>query len=151
MVEELGALLGAATFVVFGAVLLEPALGDITWAVVAYAVLSLTVVRMVPVAIAVAGTGARRQTVAFLGWFGPRGLASIVFAVLLVEAQGELPHESVVLTTVFLTIGLSVLAHGVSAAPLGRRYAQWFGAHPQPETLGVETGDVTVGPWRTPA
>ncbi len=151
MVEELGALLGAATFVVFGAVLLEPALGDITWAVVAYAVLSLTVVRMVPVAIAMAGTGARRQTVAFLGWFGPRGLASIVFAVLLVEAQGELPHESVVLTTVFLTIGLSVLAHGVTAAPLGRRYAQWFGAHPQPETLGVETGDVTVGPWRTPA
>jgi NhaP-type Na+/H+ or K+/H+ antiporter len=151
MVEELGALLGAATFIIFGATLLEPALGDLTWAVAAYAVLSLTVVRMLPVAIAMIGTGARWPTVAFLGWFGPRGLASIVFAVLLIDAEGELPNEGVVLTTVFLTIGLSVLLHGLTAAPLGRRYAAWFASHPRPETLGVETGDVSVGRWRTPA
>jgi sodium/hydrogen antiporter len=151
MVEELGALLGAATFVIFGATLLEPALGDLTWAVVAYAVLSLTVVRMLPVAIAMIGTGARWPTVAFLGWFGPRGLASIVFAVLLIDAEGELPNEGVVLTTVFLTIGLSVLLHGLTAAPLGRHYAGWFASHPRPETLGVETGDVSVGRWRTSA
>jgi NhaP-type Na+/H+ or K+/H+ antiporter len=150
LVEELGALLGGATFVVFGATLLEPALGDVTWEVVAYAVVSLTIVRMLPVAIAMLGAGARPRTVAFLGWFGPRGLASIVFAVLIVEANGELPHEGVVLTTIYLTVALSVLAHGLTAAPLARRYANWFTTHPRPETLGVETGDVSVGRSRTP-
>jgi len=88
LVEQLGALLAAATFIVFGAVLLEPALGRVTWAVAGYALLSLTVIRMLPVAIAMLGTHARPPTVVFLGWFGPRGLASIVFAVLLVEARG---------------------------------------------------------------
>jgi len=151
LMEQLGALLGAATFVVFGGALLEPALGDVTWAVAGYAVLSLTLVRMVPVAVAMIGTRARPPTVAFLGWFGPRGLASIVFAVLLIESEGELPHESVVLTTVFVTVGLSVLAHGLSAAPLANRYASWFAAHPKAETLHVESGEVAEGPWRTPA
>ena len=80
----------AVTFIVFGAVLLGPALGDVTWSIALYAVLSLTVVRMIPVAIAMIGTGARRPTVAFLGWFGPRGLASIVFAILVLE-EGGLP------------------------------------------------------------
>ena len=140
LMEQLGGLLGAATFVVFGGAFLGPALGRLTWAVAAYAVLSLTLVRMVPVAIAMIGTHARPRTVAFLGWFGPRGLASIVFAILVVEAPGTLPHESLMLTTIFVTIGLSVLAHGVSAAPLGRRYARWFAEHPRSETLRVERG-----------
>ena len=83
-------MLGAVTFVIFGAVLLGPALGDLTAPIVVYAILSLTVIRMAPVALALAGTGARRQTVAFLGWFGPRGLASIVFALML-EEDGGLP------------------------------------------------------------
>ena len=73
LLEELGALLGAATFIVFGAVLLEPTPQRLSWKSSLYAVLSLTVVRMVPVAIAMLGTGARRPTVAFLGWFGPAG------------------------------------------------------------------------------
>ncbi len=150
LLEELGGLLGAATFVVFGAALLEPALGDVTPAVAIYAVLSLTVVRMAPVALAMLGTRARPPTVAFLGWFGPRGLASIVFAVLIVEAGGELPHETVILTTIFLTVGLSVLAHGLSAAPLARRYAAWFAAHPEAGTLPVESGEVAEIRWRTP-
>jgi sodium/hydrogen antiporter len=150
LVEELGGLLGAATFVVFGATLLEPALSDITPAVLVYALLSLTVVRMLPVALAMLGTGARWPTVAFLGWFGPRGLASIVFAVLLVEETGELPHEGLVLATIFVTVGLSVLLHGLTAAPLARRYAAWFLTHPKPEALSVESGDVTVGRWRAP-
>jgi len=148
LVEELGGLLAAATFVVFGGALLGPALGNVTWAVGIYAVLSLTVVRMVPVAIAMLGTHARPPTVAFLGWFGPRGLASIVFAVLLVEAEGDLPHEGVVLTTVFVTIGLSVLAHGVTAAPLARRYASWFSTHPRAGELRVEAGEVHQPRWR---
>jgi len=148
LLEELGDLLGAATFVVFGGSLLGPALERLTWAVAAYALISLTVVRMVPVAVAMAGTRAQPPTLAFLGWFGPRGLASIVFAVLIVEAKGELPNESIILTTIFFTIGLSVLAHGVSAAPLARRYAQWFETHPQPETLRVEAATARHVRWR---
>jgi NhaP-type Na+/H+ or K+/H+ antiporter len=139
IMEQLGDLLGAATFVVFGATFLGSALGDATWAVAAYAVLSLTIVRMLPVALAMAGTHARRPTLAFLGWFGPRGLASIVFAVLVLEAEGDLPHEGTVLTTVFVTIGLSVLAHGVSAAPLSSRYAAWCAAHPVKNAVDVKS------------
>ena len=151
LIEQVGALLASATFIVFGAVLLEPSLDQITWSVAAYAVLSLTVVRMLPVGIAMLGSQARPRTVAFLGWFGPRGLASIVFAVLLVEARGELPHENVILTTVFVTIGLSVLLHGLTAAPLARRYARWFATHPRAGELPVESGAAPDIRWRLPA
>jgi NhaP-type Na+/H+ or K+/H+ antiporter len=74
LIEEVGEVFNAVTFIVFGAVLLGPVLGDVTWSVALYAFLSLTVVRMLPVAISMIGTGARRPTVAFLGWFGPAGL-----------------------------------------------------------------------------
>jgi NhaP-type Na+/H+ or K+/H+ antiporter len=146
LVEELGALLGAATFIVFGAAFLEPALSGITWAVVGYAFLSQTLVRMLPVAVAMVGTRARPPTVAFLGWFGPRGLASIVFAVLIVEASGTLPHEGVLLTTVYATVGLSVLLHGLTAAPLARRYASWYSARPTPGGRAESAHEVR---WRT--
>ena len=128
LMEQTGALLAAATFVVFGAILLGPALRDSTWQIVLYAVLSLTLVRMLPVAIAMLGTGARRPTVAFLGWFGPRGAASIVFGLMVLEEEGGVPNEELILTTVFVTVGLSVLAHGASAAPLAARYANWLDA-----------------------
>jgi NhaP-type Na+/H+ or K+/H+ antiporter len=127
-IEEAGAVLNATTFVVFGAILLEPALSDLTWQIVLYAALSLTVVRMLPVAIALRGTRARWPTVGFLGWFGPRGLASIVFALIVLE-EGGLPHDGVMLTTVYITIGLSVLAHGLAAAPLAERYSHWCASH----------------------
>jgi NhaP-type Na+/H+ or K+/H+ antiporter len=125
LMEQTGAVLAALTFIVFGAVLLGPALGDMTWKIAVYGVLSLTVVRMLPVAISMLGTGARPRTVAFLGWFGPRGAASIVFALLVLEEHG-LAHEQVILTTAFVTVGLSVVAHGASAAPLSARYAIWL-------------------------
>jgi NhaP-type Na+/H+ or K+/H+ antiporter len=146
LIEELGALLGAATFIVFGGAFLEPALGGITWAVAGYAILSLTLVRMLPVAIAMLGTSARPQTLAFLGWFGPRGLASIVFAVLIVENIGTLPHESLLLTTIYATIGLSVLLHGLSAAPLARRYGTWYAGR---SPSGVERESAHGIRWRT--
>jgi sodium/hydrogen antiporter len=145
--EELGEVLSAVTFIVFGAVLLGPALGDLTWSIALYAVLSLTVVRLVPVAIAMIGTGARRPTLAFLGWFGPRGLASIVFAVLVLE-EGGLPHDDLILTTIFVTIGLSVLAHGLTAAPLAERYAAWFESHPRDAVPHLEGSDVQDVRWR---
>ncbi len=129
LMDEAGSLLAAVTFLIFGAVLLVPALEYATWQTALYAVLSLTLVRIVPVAIAMVGTGARRPTVAFLGWFGPRGLASIVFALLLVE-QGGLPRDDIILVATFVAVGISVFAHGVSAAPLAQRYADWLDAHP---------------------
>jgi NhaP-type Na+/H+ or K+/H+ antiporter len=98
---------------------------------IVYAVLSLTIVRMVPVAIAMLGSGARAPTVLFVGWFGPRGLASIVFAVVVVEGGG-LPHTSTLVTAIVVTVALSVVLHGVSAAPLARRYAAWHAAEGAP-------------------
>jgi sodium/hydrogen antiporter len=126
--EELGALLDGLTFLAFGAVLLGPALAHLSWSIGAYAVLSLTVVRMLPVAVALLGSGARVPTVAFLGWFGPRGLASIVFAVIVVE-QSHLPQLQTILLTTYATVGLSALVHGLSAVPLADRYARWYGSH----------------------
>lgn len=105
LIEETGDALGAVTFVVFGAVLLGPALGDARWAVLAYAAASLTVVRLVPAPISLLGTGMRRETVGFLGWFGPRGLASIVFALMLAE-DGGVTHADTIMTTAFVTFGL---------------------------------------------
>ena len=127
--EELGDLLNGLTFVAFGAVLLGPALGDLTWDVVLYAVLSLTVIRFVPVAVALSGSHARAPTVGFLGSFGPRGLASIVFAILVLQ-EADLPHTDTILLATYATVGLSVLLHGLSAAPLAQRYARWYEAHP---------------------
>jgi len=77
------------------------------------------------------GSGARPPTVAFLGWFGPRGLASIVFAVIVLE-ESALPQERLLVVAIYLTVGLSVLAHGLTAAPLAERYARWHDAHPRP-------------------
>ena len=142
LTDEIGELLNGVTLVVFGAVLLWPALENLSWQIVLYAVASLTIVRMAPVAVAMLGTGARRPTIAFLGWFGPRGLASIVFAVIVVQ-EADLPHTDTILLTTYATVGLSVLLHGLTAAPLARRYASWFSSHSpaaMPAMEGVPAG-----------
>ena len=95
-----------------------------------FGVLALTLVRMLPVALALVGLGARLPTVAFLAWFGPRGLASIVFAVLILQA-GPFPHLDLILTTISVTIVISVYAHGVTSIPLTDRYVAWAAAHPR--------------------
>ncbi len=135
--EELGDILSSVTLLLFGAILLGPTLGDLSWSLLLYAVLSLTLVRMLPVAIAMVGSGARLPTLGFLGWFGPRGLASIVFAVILVE-ESQLPHEHLILLAIYLTVGLSVFAHGLTAAPLASRYAGWFESHPHDKRPAME-------------
>lgn len=122
--EEVGGVLNGVTFIVFGAAVLGAEWSHIGAVDVAYAVLSLTIVRMIPVAIAMLGSGAKPPTVLFLGWFGPRGLASIVFGVVVIEA-GHLPHTSTIVIAMTVTVALSVVAHGVTAAPLARRYAAW--------------------------
>jgi sodium/hydrogen antiporter len=138
--DEVGDLLDGVTFLVFGAVLLGPALADVDWRVALYAVLSLTVVRMAPVAIAMAGTRASGRTVAFLGWFGPRGLASIVFAVIVVQ-EAQLPQTATILVTTYVTVGLSVFAHGITASPLASRYAAWYEARARPAMESVPAAE----------
>jgi sodium/hydrogen antiporter len=147
LLEELGAMLDGLTFLVFGAVLLEPAFDIASGAAVLYAVLSLTLVRMLPVALAMLGTGARRPTIAFLGWFGPRGLASIVFAAIVVE-EAHLPHTDVIVSTALVAVALSVLAHGTSAAPLVRRYVAWYEGHRRDAMPVMESVPAPPQRWR---
>ena len=146
--DQAGGLLDAVTFLFFGAILLGPSLGHLTWQVVLYAVLSLTVVRMVPVALAMWGSKAQRPTVAFLGWFGPRGLASIVFGVIVVE-DSNLPHTGTILVVTYVTVGLSVLAHGLSAAPLAARYARWYRSGPDDRLPPMESVHAPAQRWRS--
>ena len=143
LTEEVGDILNGVTFILFGAILLGPALSSLSWQLVVYAVLSLTLVRMVPVAVSMWGTHAGRPTLGFLGWFGPRGLASIVFAVIVVE-ESHLPHEHVIVLAVYLTVGLSVLVHGLSAGPLAARYAAWYESHPQERRPAMESAATDV-------
>ena len=150
LTEEVGSLLNGVTFVLFGAVLLGPALTELSWQLALYALLSLTLVRMIPVAIAMWGSQARRPTLGFLGWFGPRGLASIVFAVIVVE-ESQLPHEHLLVLAIYLTVGLSVLAHGLTAAPLAGRYARWYEQHPREKAPPMESAPAEVTRPRGPA
>jgi NhaP-type Na+/H+ or K+/H+ antiporter len=124
LAEDLGALLGTISFLGFGAILLGPVLGALTWSDLAYAVLSLTVIRMIPVALSLIGTRLARPTTLYIGWFGPRGLASIVFGLLL--AEEALPHGDAIVRTIYCTVLLSVILHGATAVWGARRYAGWF-------------------------
>jgi NhaP-type Na+/H+ or K+/H+ antiporter len=138
LVDQGGEVLNAVTLLMFGAVILGPLLDDLGWEALLYAVLSLTVVRMLPVGLAMLGTRAQPPTLAFLGWFGPRGLASIVFAVILVE-EAALPHQETLLLAVVATVGLSVYAHGLSALPLTERYVSWYNAHAPEQRPAMES------------
>ena len=147
LLEELGGLANAATFIVFGAVVVGPVLAGMTWSAALYGVLSLTVARMLPVAAAFVGTRARPRTVAFVGWFGPRGLASIVFTVVVVD-EANLPHIATIAVVVVFTIVLSVYAHGLTSRPLTARYASWFRAHPTEERPPMEAVHAPQQRWR---
>jgi NhaP-type Na+/H+ or K+/H+ antiporter len=122
--DHLGLLLASLGFLVFGAVILGPVLEHLSWRMVAYALVSLTVVRMLPVALSLIGTGLGMPSVAYIGWFGPRGLASLVFG--LIAFEEHLPGVALVSGVVAVTVGLSVLLHGISAPYLGDRYGDWF-------------------------
>jgi NhaP-type Na+/H+ or K+/H+ antiporter len=132
MIETVGDGFSAATFLVFGAAIVPVMLDGMDWGPLLFAVLVLTVVRMVPVALALIGTAARLPTVGFVGWFGPRGLASIVFAVLILQGE-TIPNLHLILATISLIVVLSVYAHGVTALPLTERYVAWVRANPRSE------------------
>ena len=143
LTEQVGNVLDGVTFVLFGAILLGPALGDLSWELALYAVVSLTVVRMLPVALAMLGTHAKAPTLAFLGWFGPRGLASIVFAVIIIE-ESNLPHEHLIVVAIYLTVGLSVFAHGLTASTSADRYARWYERRAGSEAAPMESAPTVV-------
>ena len=147
LVEVGGQTLSGVTFLVIGAVALGTALGDLDWHIALYAVLSLTVVRMVPVALSLVGSGARAPTALYTGWFGPRGLASIVFAVIVLEGS-SLPHVDLLVSTAVITVALSVFAHGLTAIPLTNRYVRWYEAHN--EKPPMEAAPVPEQRWRRP-
>jgi NhaP-type Na+/H+ or K+/H+ antiporter len=140
--EESGGFLAAVTWIGYGALAITVALPHITWQVLLYAALSLTLVRMVPVAIAFAGQGVQRPTVAFIGWFGPRGLASLVFALLALERG--VPEGEVVLTTVVVTVALSVILHGLTSVPLVAVYHRWYEAHTAEHPAAEEATPATM-------
>jgi NhaP-type Na+/H+ or K+/H+ antiporter len=121
--ETEGKLLNLSVFFIFG-VLVLGAIQHLSWEVALYALLSLTVIRMLPVALSLYGTHLRGISVLFAGWFGPRGLASIVLGLIVVEEAPLLPGRDEIELVVALTVLLSVLLHGLTSAPLSAVYAR---------------------------
>jgi NhaP-type Na+/H+ or K+/H+ antiporter len=121
--DDAGELLSLVVWFLFGAAMIVPAFEHLRLADVVFAVLALTIVRMAPVALSLVGSGLDRSTVVFVGWFGPRGLASVVFALIAVDSL-EAGDGNRVLAVVTFTILLSVVAHGLTSLPL----AAWYGA-----------------------
>lgn len=142
--EDEGELLGSVTFLVFGAVLAAPVLTSLTWQIALYVVLSLTVVRMIPVLIALAWSRTRFETRLFIGWFGPRGLASILFALLVFDQLSGTVADTVFSVAVW-TIMVSVFAHGMTASPWTSRLARRLADAP---TSAPEMAHVQEMPFR---
>jgi len=120
--EGTGDTLALITWVIFGSAVVGQAVGNFNWLTLLYSVLSLTVIRMLPVFLSLTGSGIDTEGKLFIGWFGPRGLASIVFAVIVLNSG--LPDSGPLATTVACTIILSILAHGVTANPWARAYGK---------------------------
>lgn len=142
--EQASGLASLLVWMLFGLAATPIVLDSLGWQVIVYAMLSLTLIRMVPVALALLGSKLDRVTVVFIGWFGPRGLASLIFALLAVEELGPGADEAV--TAIALTVLASVLAHGFSAGPLAVRYGRAesaatlhepAGTAPEPEVRGL--------------
>ena len=122
-VEQTCGLSSMVAWLLFGALAVPTLAGSVSGPMILYAVLSLTIIRMLPVALGLLGSHLDGMTVAFIGWFGPRGLASVVFALItLEELEGARGPVNTVVGTICLTVLLSVLAHGLTARPLAGRY-----------------------------
>jgi NhaP-type Na+/H+ or K+/H+ antiporter len=134
--EEWGQILNLSVFFLFG-MMVGRDHAQFGVAPFVYALLSLTIVRMLPVVVSLAGSGLDKPTVAFMGWFGPRGLASIVLGLVYLEEQKDLPGELTTRLAVMATVLLSILAHGLSAAPgirLLSRLSNPLESEPKPST-----------------
>ena len=146
--EAEGQLLTLVTFLLFGAVMVAPSVASATWQVWTYALISLTVTRIVGVAIAFSGLKLQLDSILFIGWFGPRGIASIVYGLLIVEKQG-LQGSELMFTTMAVTVLISVFAHGITAFPGAIWYANRISDKNErmPEMMPVEEVPVRL-PWK---
>jgi NhaP-type Na+/H+ or K+/H+ antiporter len=138
-----GELLILLSFFVFGIALLAPTLTRLEAPWIVFALVSLVVVRPVAVALATVGSGLRWPTVAYMGWFGPRGIASLVLAVLIYK-DFAMENIDTVIDVVTVTVGLSVLLHGASAWIGSQTYADWIeseGSEPLDRFDDSEAGD----------
>lgn len=140
-------LLMMLTFMFYGAVMLYPALQHISFEFIIYAVLNLTLIRMLPVAISLIGSKLRLETIMYLGWFGPRGIASILYVYTVLRAEGIASQEKI-FSVVMITIFFSVLAHGLSAVPLTNWYGKRIAQLAQEGLAQAETKDVPGMPTR---
>jgi NhaP-type Na+/H+ or K+/H+ antiporter len=141
--EAEGQLLTLLVFLAFGATMVPEAIPYLTGGAVLYALLSLTLVRMVPVGLALLGTGLRPTSIAFLGWFGPRGLASILFALLVVE-EDRLETGPFLVAVVALTVLASTVLHGLTSYPLARRYGEHAAAMEETEAEHMKVAELPV-------
>ena len=139
--EREGQLLSLVVFFVFGTAAIGY-LGEATWGVVAFSALSLTLVRMGPVAIALSGTGLSKSSVAFIGWFGPRGLASIILALVVLEEEPDLPGLDLIIAATTVTVLGSVFLHGVTSRPFARIYSRKLDSLPPDAPELAEAGEV---------
>lgn len=134
--EQTSSAVSLIVWLAFGAIAVPILVDRPSWTLLLYAVLSLTLVRMIPVGLALLGTGFDRRTVLFIGWFGPRGLASLVFALLALEEIGAGADEAV--AVISATVFLSVIAHGLTAAPLAARYARAAAPDDRPAVVDTQ-------------
>ena len=139
---NLGTVFDAASFLLVGVMLLPFALHYLGLREVIYVVVSLVVLRLVSVLAAMLGTGARWPTLAFMGWFGPRGLATVVFSVMLLDQNVAVGN--VVASTAILCVVLSAFAHGLSAPPLVGAYSSWWNKRASSDAEAIEAEKVAV-------
>jgi NhaP-type Na+/H+ or K+/H+ antiporter len=123
--EGIAELLAMLTWIIFGAAMVGQFWADMSWNIILYSILSLTVIRVLPMLLSLWGTGEKLETKMFLAWFGPRGLASIVF--LVIVGVENLPGEPILIRTVVCTVTLCVIAHGITANPWANRLARVIG------------------------
>ncbi|MFC1960530.1 cation:proton antiporter [Chloroflexota bacterium] len=145
--EATGQLLSLAVFFLFG-VLLVGNRANLNWSMVLYGILSLTAIRMIPVALALMGARLRPASTVFLGWFGPRGLASIVLALIVVKEAGGLQGLDTIISAVMVTVLFSIFAHGITAQPAIQRYTRRLA---DIHEAAPELQDVTQMPTRRTA
>ena len=147
--DDLAHLLAMVSFIVFGAIVVGPSLDQVDWRVALYAVGSLLLVRPLAIAVSLLGSHLKWPTVAFLGWFGPRGLASILFGIVALEgieagARGSADFD-LVFVVMSWTVLLSIVVHGISAGPGADAYGRWWSGRqddPMMESM-VENQEVT--------
>ncbi len=141
--DDEGQLLNLVVFFIFGI----SAIGFLEgagWQVYLYGLLALTLVRMLPVAVALTGAGLRRSSLAFMGWFGPRGLASIILALIVIEEEPELPAVPTLFAAMTVTVLASVFAHGISARPLSKAYGEALADATEDEPEMQEVAEMPV-------